>query len=300
MGKKIIIGTRGSKLALWQANFVKDALVEVGEQVQIQVLKTQGDRVQDLPLEKLEGKGFFTSELEAALHEQKIDLAVHSMKDLPTESPSGLTIAGVSERADPADWLLIPKIKADPDSLLHLPANARVGTSSNRRKAQLRHFRSDVQLVDIRGNVPTRLQKVLDGKVDAAILAAAGLTRLHLDLNPFDIVKFHPREFIPAPAQGVLAYQVRKSDERLVTLIRKHLHHPDVSACTNVERTLLRMLEGGCHLPLGAYCERDKMGYYHLWSAFARNPMGDLRLEKLSYSTTDGLAEAVAKKYLNN
>ena len=298
--KRIRIGTRGSKLALWQANFVKSQLESQGIEVILEVITTQGDTTQDLSLDKLEGKGFFTSELEDALTQEWIDLAVHSMKDLPTESSDALMIAGVSIREDPADWIVIHKDRVAASQLFSLPLNARIGTSSNRRKAQIRHFREDIETVDIRGNVPTRLRKVEEGVVDAAILAAAGIKRIQADLDPFRVVKMHPREFIPAPAQGVLAYQIRRRDTSLSEIVRSHLHYQATANVTNVERKILNLLQGGCHLPLGAYCEQDNLGYYHVWTAFADTPDRPLRHYNLSYSTSDGLAEAIVEHYLKN
>jgi len=297
LSNRIKIGTRGSELALWQANFVKKQLEELGQEVEIKIIKTQGDQIQHLSLDKLEGKGFFTSELEDALQKNEVDLAVHSMKDLPTESSEGLVIAGVSDRENPADWLIIHKSKVDASQPLQITAGAVVGTSSNRRKSLLKHIRPDVVTKDIRGNVPGRVKKVFDREVDGVVLAAAGLIRINLDLSEYHVVKLHPREFTPAPAQAVLAYQTNRNNSKLVELIRKHLHNSAVAKRTNVERKLLKLMGGGCHLPLGAYCEEDALGYYHLYSTFAVGPSDPLLRVNLSYSTVDGLAEAVAAKY---
>lgn len=298
MSKRITIGTRGSKLALWQANFVKDSLLSEGYEVEIEIIKTKGDAIQHLSFDKIEGKGFFTKELEDALLNNTIDLAVHSMKDLPTAMDDRLMIAGVSDRANPADWLIIRKEKLEKDKILKLREGAQVGTSSNRRKALLKHLRPDLQTKDLRGNVPTRLKKLTDGDSDAIVLAAAGLQRLEIDLSEFEVVKLHPREFVPAPAQGVLAYQINRDNARVRQAVQK-IHHPEVARSTNVERTILKLLEGGCHLPLGAYCERDLMGYYHVWSAYAESVEEPLRNTFLSYNTTDGLAEAIVANLLN-
>ncbi len=298
MSKRITIGTRGSKLALWQANFVKDSLLSEGYEVEIEIIKTKGDAIQHLSFDKIEGKGFFTKELEDALLNNTIDLAVHSMKDLPTAMDDRLMIAGVSDRANPADWLIVRKEKLEKDKILKLREGAQVGTSSNRRKALLKHLRPDLQTKDLRGNVPTRLKKLTDGDSDAIVLAAAGLQRLEIDLSEFEVVKLHPREFVPAPAQGVLAYQINRDNARVRQAVQK-IHHPEVARSTNVERTILKLLEGGCHLPLGAYCERDLMGYYHVWSAYAESVEEPLRNTFLSYNTTDGLAEAIVANLLN-
>jgi hydroxymethylbilane synthase len=290
--KTIRIGTRGSDLALWQANQTKHLLEKQGIEVQIIIIKTKGDKIQHLSFDKIEGKGFFTKEIEDALLKDEIDLAVHSMKDLPTTMDERLGIAGVSERVDPADWLIIRGDSVALDSNIKLPPQAIVGTSSARRKCQLRSIRPDLQLKDIRGNVPTRLNKLREGAFDGIMLAAAGLTRLQLDLSDFEIIKFHPREFVPAPAQGVLAYQTRKNDENTREMVSA-IHHRQVAQLTNIERRILRLFDGGCHLPLGAYCEKDAMDNYHVWAAFAPTVDHELRRTKLSYSTTQELAEDV-------
>ncbi len=255
--KKIIIGSRGSDLALWQANHVKAQLEKAGLEAEICIIKTKGDKIQDLPLDKLEGKGFFTKELEDALLNKEIDLAVHSHKDLPTESPKGLVIAAVSEREDPSELLLIHKKAVDEKQRFSLKQNAIVGTSSARRKSQLIAWRNDLQLNDLRGNVPTRIQKLRDGKYDAILIAYAGASRLELPLEEFHIQKLDPREFIPAPAQGVLALQVREDDKALREKLQK-LNNAEVQESCGVERKILNLFDGGCQLPLGAYCEKEE------------------------------------------
>lgn len=291
--QNIRIGTRGSELALWQARYVQTALTGLGATTELVILKTKGDKIQDLGFDKIEGKGFFTKELEDALLRGEIDMAVHSMKDLPTESPEGLVITAVSYRENPADWLLIPKSIASTPHLSSLPRKAVVGTSSARRKAQLLDFRPDLQLTDIRGNVPTRLQKLRNGEVDAIVMAAAGLTRLVLDLDDLQVIKFNTREFIPAPAQGVLAYQTRRDDKELRRLLQR-IHHPEVAAVTNIERKVLQLMEGGCHMPLGVYCERDVSGNFHVWAAMAASWEAPLRRLQRSSSTHFELAQEVA------
>jgi len=290
--QKIVIGTRGSKLALWQANFTKDKLEQVGIEVALKIIKTKGDKIQHLSFDKIEGKGFFTKELEDALLSGEVDMAVHSMKDLPTTSPEGLVIAGVSYRANPVDCLVINKGQEDTNQVYQLKENAIVGTSSARRKAQLLSIRPDVQLKDIRGNVPTRLRKLREGNFDAILLAAAGLERLELDLSDFVVIKLNPKEFVPAPAQGVLAYQTCTTDKSTRRIIQQ-LHQPKVSAVTNVERKILRLLEGGCQMPLGVYCEQDTMGNYHVWVAKAEAWDGAVKRVRFSSSTSYQLAETV-------
>ena len=253
MSKKIVIGSRGSDLALWQAHFVEGELKALGHKVQIKIIKTQGDRIQHLSFDKLEGKGFFTKELEEKLLSGEIDLAVHSHKDLPTENPEGLIIASVSEREDPRDLLLIRKEKYTQTSTLNLVENAIVGTSSARRKSQLLKHRPDIRIKELRGNVPTRINKLSEGNYDAIMLAAAGVERLKLDLSEFVVKKLDPLEFIPAPAQGVLGLQIREVDSDLFTILQ-NLNNPSVANRIGVERRILNLFEGGCQMPLGAYC----------------------------------------------
>ncbi len=296
--KKIKIGTRGSALALWQANYTKASLEEHGIAAELVIIKTTGDLVQHLSFDKIEGKGFFTKEIEDALLRGDVDMAVHSMKDLPTTQPDGLVVAGVSYREDPADKLLIRKGESVDNQLFKLKKGAIVGTSSSRRKAQLLGYRPDLQLVDIRGNVPTRLDKLRNGDFDAIMLAAAGIARLRLEMDGIETVNLNVREFVPAPAQGVLAFQCCEDDLETRRIIQRCLHTPDVSAVTNVERKVLKLIGGGCHLPLGVYCERDNSGNYHVWAAIADAwdplaPLGPVRRVRLSQSTNLGLAERV-------
>ena len=286
-------------MALWQAYFTKDNLEKLGINVEIKIIKTKGDRIQHLSFDKIEGKGFFTKEIEDALLRGEVDLAVHSMKDLPTTSPEGLVLAGVSYRENPADWLVINKGKEDTSKIYKLKENAIVGTSSARRKAILLDIRSDITLKDIRGNVPTRLQKLKDGQFDAIVLAAAGLTRLNLDMSDFEVVRLNTKEFVPAPAQGVLAYQTCLADIETRKIIKK-LHHPEVAAATNVERKVLNLFGGGCHMPLGVYCEQDEMGNYHVWAAKADTWDSSLKRVRLSSSTNFELAEQVLAALKND
>ena len=290
------IGTRGSKLALWQAEFTQAELALHGVESELVIIKTQGDLVQHLGFDKLEGKGFFTKEIEDALLRGEVDLAVHSMKDLPTHQPEGLCITAVSYRHNPSDLLIIRKESYADKALLKLAPNIIVGTSANRRKAQMQAYRSDVQLKDIRGNVPTRLQKLRSGEYDAIFLAAAGVERLNLDVSDFEVLELPVREFVPAPAQGALAWQTNR-DDTATRLILNKIHHPEVSACTNVERRVLQLMEGGCQLPLGVYCERDAVGNYH---AFASCEIeGLLRQTRLSSSTSFGMAEKLVAQLKN-
>lgn len=256
----IRIGSRGSDLALWQANHVKRQLENLGCTVDITIITTQGDAIQHLSFDKLEGKGFFTKEIEQALLDNTIDLAVHSHKDLETNQPEGLKIACVSEREDPADLLLIAKGSVDTEKVWNLKENAIVGTSSARRKSQVLRFRDDVQIRDLRGNVPTRIQKLRDEQYDAILLAKAGVDRLEIDLSEFDVFVMDPTEFVPAPAQGVLALQIRASDTALFETLQ-HMNHPEVQKRIAVERKVLNLMQGGCQLPLGVYCDENDIVY---------------------------------------
>jgi len=293
--KTLKIGTRGSRLALWQANFTLQQLKEKGINAELEIIKTKGDKIQHLSFDKIEGKGFFTKEIEDALLHGDIDMAVHSMKDLPTTSPEGLTIAAVSYREDPSDWLLILPSKVADNQTFKLNKNAIVGTSSARRKAQLLDFRPDLMLKDIRGNVPTRIEKLRKGDFDAIVLAAAGIKRLDLDLSDLKIVPMNPREFIPSPAQGVLAFQTCE-DNFDVRKTLKLLHNPEVSSVTNIERKVLNLMNGGCHLPLGVYCEKDSSGNYHVWAAKAETWNSPLKRTQLSSGTSHGLAEKIVEE----
>jgi hydroxymethylbilane synthase len=284
------IGTRGSKLALWQAEYTRTELAKIGVESELIIIKTQGDLIQHLSFEKMEGKGFFTKEIEDALLRGDVDVAVHSMKDLPTSQPEGLAITAVSYRDNPADWILVRPEAIVEGEIFKFKQGAVVGTSAARRKAQLAHFRPDAVLKDIRGNVPTRLEKLRNGDFDAIFLAAAGVSRLELDLSDLYLVELNPKEFAPAPAQGVLAWQTNREDVATRTIFKK-LHQPEIAARTNVERRVLQLMDGGCQLPLGVYCERDAAGNYHVFAAC--DIEGQMRHCRLSSSTHAGLAERV-------
>lgn len=267
MDRKIIIGSRGSDLALWQANHVLRKVQKLGLTAEIKIIVTQGDQIQNLSFDKLEGKGFFTKEIEEALINKEIDLAVHSHKDLPTTSPEGLIIAAVSEREDPAELLLIRKESVDNGQKFSFKKNAIVGTSSARRKSQLLAFRKDIELKDLRGNVPTRIQKLRDKKYDAIMLAAAGVERLRINLSEFKVLRVDPKEFIPAPAQGVLGLQIREDDHELFQHINK-LNSEKVQDIIGIERKVLNMFDGGCQLPLGVYCIKED-NKFKVWTSKA-------------------------------
>src|SRR3954463_9526957 len=242
------IGTRASELALRQARLVERALLEQGIKSELVTFKTTGDKKLDQPLTEIGAKGLFTHELEVALSKGKIDCAVHSLKDLPTDSPDGLEIVAQLEREDPRDVLVVNR-STGVDTLDDLPAGSRVGTSSLRRRAQLLARRPDLEVVALRGNVPTRLSKVERGNVHAAILAAAGLIRLEVQRR---ITMFlEPPEWLPAPGQGAIAVQARTDDPRMTSLLAP-LDHQPTSIATRAERAFLAALEGGCQVPIGA------------------------------------------------
>jgi hydroxymethylbilane synthase len=290
--KKLRIGTRGSQLALWQAHFTQQALLTVNIESELVIIKTKGDIIQHLSFQKMEGKGFFTKEIEDALLQGEIDLAVHSMKDLPTQSQNGLVISAVSHREDPSDCIIAHPHAINPNLPFKLKLNANIGSSSARRKAQMTHFRSDIFMRDLRGNVPTRIQKLETDNLDAIIIALAGVKRLQLDLSKFVMVPLDPREFVPAPAQGVLAWQTNADDITTRTILKK-IHNTAVATLTNIERRVLQIMDGGCQLPLGVYCTRDNNGYFHATASCLINQ--SMRRVNYSSGTYLGMAEKIVE-----
>ena len=284
------IGTRGSKLALWQAEYTQAELAKIGVDSVLVIIKTQGDIIQHLGFDKMEGKGFFTKEIEESLLRGEIDVAVHSMKDLPTQQPEGLCITAVSYRDNPADLLIIRPEAVDKTQIFKLKQGAIVGTSAARRKAQLADYRPDTVAKDIRGNVTTRLEKLRQGDFDAIFLAAAGIGRLGIQPEGLEVVTLNPREFVPAPAQGVLAWQTNCDDVATRRVLKK-IHQTAIAAATNVERRVLQMFDGGCQLPLGVHCERDASGNYHAFAACQMD--GAMRRVQVSQSTNSGLADKI-------
>lgn len=252
-GGPVRIATRSSELALRQARLVLAALEGRGVPAELVAFKTTGDKRLDEPLSEIGAKGLFTRELEEALLDGKVDCAVHSLKDLPTESPPGLAILALLEREDPRDVLVVSDAIVA-EGLHDLPRGSRVGTSSLRRRAQLRHARPDLEVVELRGNVPTRLHKVDDGQVHAAILAAAGLHRLGVRQR-ID-AWLEPPEWLPAPGQGAIAVQARADDEYVASLLAP-LHHEATAVAVRAERAFLGALEGGCQVPIGALLMTD-------------------------------------------
>ena len=286
---RIRIGSRGSDLALWQANFVKDQLENLGHEVEIQVIKTKGDKIQNLSFDKIEGKGFFTKEIEEALLSKEVDLAIHSHKDLETTPPEGLVIGAVSYREDPTDLMLIRKESFDGSKALGVKDGGIIGTSSARRQSLVRNMRPDAELKDLRGNVPTRINKLRDGNYDAIILASAGIKRLELDTSDLETITLNEQEFVPAPAQGVLALQIREGDNEIAAVMQE-LHHPNVQEEIHIEREILRRLEGGCQLPLGAHCKKTE-GNFNLFLSIAGDKSGTAEIKEFNGSSSNELIE---------
>lgn len=256
--QKIIIGSRGSELALWQANYIKRELEKKNRnvRVEINIIKTKGDKILDVALSKIGDKSLFTKELEVELLAKRIDLAVHSLKDLQTQIPAGLKLAAVTKRHEVEDVLIARKKGM---TIKSLPEFAVVATGSLRRRAQLLHFRPDITIIDLRGNVPSRIKKFLESEWDAIILARAGVERLNLKKH---ISSFIPKEeILPAVGQGALGIEIRE-DNKAVEEIIKSLHHEETYKAVIAERALLSTLEGGCQVPIGAFAEVKPSGLY--------------------------------------
>ncbi len=249
MKNKIVIGTRGSKLALWQAEWIKSELQKLNPNIEIELnkIKTTGDKILDVPLAKVGGKGLFVKEIEEALLRGEADIAVHSMKDVPTDFPEGLHLAVITKREDPRD-AFISRISNFRD----LPQGATIGTSSLRRSCQLLSIRPDLKIEQLRGNFDTRLRKLDEGQFDAIILAAAGVKRLGWAERITEVIP--PEISLPAIGQGAVGIECRIKDEFINNLIAP-LNHPETSICVRAERAFLKKLEGGCQVPIAAYAK---------------------------------------------
>ncbi len=248
MADTVRIGTRGSKLALWQAEWVKSRLENLHPRlyVELTVIKTKGDKILDVPLAKVGGKGLFVKEIEEALLERRVDLAVHSMKDMPSEIPAGLCIGAVPQRETPVDAL----ISREGQSLNELPGGARIGTSSLRRSSQLLRIRPDVEIVPLRGNLDTRLRKLDEGQMEAIVLAGAGIRRLGLEARITQLLT--PEIMLPAVGQGALCIETRVADDTIAPLVAPLEDTPTRIAVT-AERAFLHRLEGGCQVPIAGH-----------------------------------------------
>jgi hydroxymethylbilane synthase len=255
---RIVIGSRGSELALWQANFVKKELEKKNKNVsvEIKIIKTTGDKILDVALSKIGDRSLFTKELEVELLNKKIDLAVHSLKDLQTVIPKGLKLSAVTKRHNVNDVLIARKKGT---TIFNLPENAVVATGSLRRRCQLLHIRPDLNIVELRGNVPSRIKKFLESDWDAIILARAGVERLKLNKYISSIIKTDV--MLPAVGQGALGIETR-ADNKIVNKIVKSIHHENTYKAVSAERALLKTLEGGCQVPIGAFAEIKKTGLH--------------------------------------
>ncbi len=256
--QKIVIGSRGSELALWQANHIKREIEKKNKNVKVEIIiiKTKGDKILDVALSKIGDKSLFTKELEVELLAKRIDLAVHSLKDLQTQLPAGLKLAAVTKRHNVEDVLIARKKGV---TIQSLPEFAVVATGSLRRRSQLLHLRPDLTVIDLRGNVPSRIQKFLESEWNAIILARAGVERLNLKKH---ISSYIPtQEILPAVGQGALGIEIFE-DNKLVEEIIQSIHHEDTYKAVFAERSLLRTLEGGCQVPIGAFAEVKSTGLY--------------------------------------
>ncbi len=263
----IRIGSRGSALALWQANHIADALRSAGREVLIEIIRTTGDRLQGVSFAEVGTKGMFTKEIEEALAEERIDLAVHSLKDLPTILDPAFTLAAIPPRADASDAL----VSRDYPGFATLPAGARVGTSSLRRQTQLRAQRPDLEYVEFRGNVDTRLRKLGEGQVEAVVLASAGLDRL--GISEWLRERFTSLVLCPAAGQGALAIETRAADHATAGALA-FLDDSETRFAVTAERAALQALGGGCQVPIGIHCERDASGWLLTGVVASSGPQG--------------------------
>ncbi|MDO8950785.1 MAG: hydroxymethylbilane synthase [Actinomycetota bacterium] len=246
---RLVIGTRGSKLALWQSEYIKANVEEItGLPVTLEIIKTTGDKILDVPLAKVGGKGLFTKELEVELMAGTVDLCVHSMKDVPTELPEGLVIAAMPPRVDPRDAI----VSGAGYNLDTLPQGARLGTSSLRRRSQVLALRPDLEIVDVRGNLDTRMRKAENGEVDAVILASAGITRMGWADRITHYID--PVQMTPAVGQGAIGIEICEDDAFMQDVCAK-LNDALTFTCVSAERVVMRSLEGGCQVPIGAYAQ---------------------------------------------
>lgn len=256
--KTIVIGSRGSELAMWQSNFIKNELEKKNKSVSVEIklIKTKGDKILDVALSKIGDKGLFTKELELELLNGNIDLAVHSLKDLQTDIPEGLMLAAVTKRHAVEDVIIAKKKNV---TIQSLPEGATVATGSLRRRSQLLHLRPDLNIVELRGNVPTRIQKLLDSEWDAIILARAGVERLGLKKHISSYIS--TQEVLPAVGQGALGIEIHKNNE-FVAGVLQSIHDEETFLAASAERSFLKALEGGCQVPIGAFAEVRKNGIY--------------------------------------
>lgn len=296
MNPAVRIGTRGSDLALWQSRRVAALLLELsGAASELVVVRTSGDADRSRALHELPGSGFFTRELQAALAAGKVDLVVHSLKDLPTDEPAGLAVGAVLLRQDPRE-LMLARPEAVGGGGLGLAPGTVVGTSSLRRAGQALAMQPDLVIRPLRGNLPTRLQRVREGAFGAILLACAGVDRLGLDLQGLATARFEVEQFLPSPGQGALAIEVRADDAAVARLVGP-LNEPDVAEVTACERAVLKGLGGGCHLPLGAHARRCAGGI-ELLAALAELDEGVTRSSLRRVRVEGAVPQAAARAAL--
>ncbi len=290
--RPVRIATRGSKLALYQANKVKEELQKCfpAKTFEIRVIKTQGDKILDVALSKIGDKGLFTKELENSLLQQETDLAVHSLKDMPTELPEGLMLGGILERGEVRDAL----VSLNGKKLSQLDKSDIVATSSLRRRAQLLRFNPGMNIVDIRGNVDTRLQKMADGYCTAVVMAAAGLQRLGYGDRITEILD--PSVIVPAVSQGAIAIEIRNNDASIQSLVSA-INHEQTAVAVTAERTFMRMLEGGCQIPVGCYSQVDHETFRI--TGFVSNPDGTKAIKDKAEGPVK-VAESIAISLANH
>ncbi len=296
MKKDVRIGTRGSQLALWQANYIKGRIEQAFPETAVEIItiKTTGDRITDRPLAMVGGKGLFVKEIETALLENRIDLAVHSMKDMPGDLPQGLTIGAIPERENPFDVLIC----ADGKSFADYPRGAKIGTSSLRRGSQLKHVRPDLEILSIRGNLDTRLKKLKSGEYDAIVLAAAGLRRLG---QAKEITEYLTEEImVPAVGQGALCIETRENDPDMAPIMAK-LDHAPTRTCVQGERAFLKQIEGSCHIPVACFGKNMEQGV--MLTAVVASEDGQEVIRETIISPADSVIEKgreLAEKLLEN
>ncbi|MFP5235653.1 MAG: hydroxymethylbilane synthase [Acidobacteriota bacterium] len=293
------IGSRGSQLALWQANHIAALLRDAGHTVEIEIIKTTGDRLQEVTFAQVGSKGMFTKEIEEALAEGRVDLAVHSLKDLPTELPEGFALAATPKRVDARDVLVSAKYA----NLAALPQGAVVGTSSQRRRAQLKALRPDIEAVEFRGNVDTRLRKLGEGQVDAILLAAAGLDRL--EKTEWIRERMDPKQFCPAAGQGALGIETRNDDSKTIAALA-FLDHEPTRFAVRTERAALAALGGGCQVPIGVHCrmEHERVQLVEVFGVVADPETGRaIRVQETAprqHCDAETLGRLVARKLLES
>ncbi len=290
--RDIVIGSRGSDLALWQANFIQGVLKDrLGISATIKVIVTTGDRITNMSFDKIEGIGFFTKELEEAILSGEVDIAVHSLKDLTTTLPDGLTVPTIGFREDRRELLLVKEDALSGAGALPLKDGASIGTSSARRKSQIQKLNPSLEIKDIRGNVPTRIERVQRGDYDAIVIAVAGVKRLNADLNGLKALELDPEVFLPAPGQGTLAIESREKDVELNSALSA-LSDEKTGIEIALERGLLAKFNAGCSLPLGVFSAVNPGGTHRFVSALGisgAEGYAELRRVEVSGSDVDAL-----------